>query len=452
MSDPPPRLDLTPGARYVALATLREEEVKPLSFIEIITIGDELVEGRLVDTNAGWLSDRLGLEGFSVVRHTSVGDDRAVIVEALRQAAERSDAVIVTGGLGPTTDDLTAECAAEAFHQPVVRFEEALEHVKRYYASRNRVMSPVNAKQADLPAHAQILPNPWGTAVGFEVDAGRCRLYFMPGVPREMYGIFGETVLPDLRARLTPQPSRVASLRIFGLGESNVGELLQGLEGDAPAGTALTIQYRASFPEIQVRLVLKGAPDAPTDAGLQPLLEEAHRRLARYVYAHGIGSLDTSLAEVVLEDARRGGAQLAVAESCTGGLLGALLTAIPGSSDVFRGGVVAYHNDAKVALLGVPPELLAEHGAVSGPVAEAMASGARQRLGATHAVSITGIAGPGGGTPDKPVGTVWIGLAGPEGVRCRAFHFPLERERVRLVSAWTALGQLRRALTSTEGG
>lgn len=410
---------------------------KPLSHIEIITIGDELVEGRLIDSNAGHLSQRLTFEGLQVVRHVSVGDVRGQIIAALRESAERSDAVIVTGGLGPTTDDLTAECAAEAFGRSLARSEEALVHLTSFFEARGRKMAPNNLKQADLPDGAGLLPNPWGTAVGFSVDHGACRLYFMPGVPREMSNIFEATVAPDLRARLPASPALVATLRVFGIGESDVGHALDGLGAHLPEGLSLTVQYRASFPEIHVRLLLRG----PADVGegvLAGLKADALGRLGHNVFSDG-GLEAPELAEVLLAEARAAGVTLATAESCTGGMVGALLTAIPGSSDAYVGGAVAYANTLKIGVLGVPAALIEAHGAVSAEVAEAMAAGARERFGADYAVSVTGIAGPGGGGPDKPVGTVWFAWAGPDGVTARGVRLFGDRGMVRRQAVMIAL-------------
>lgn len=417
-----------------------------MSHIEIITVGDELVEGRLVDSNAAHLSDLLTNNGLTVVRHTSVGDDRAQVGASLKEAASRSDAVIVTGGLGPTTDDLTAECAAQVFNMPLERDPQALAHVERFFASRGREMAPNNRKQADLPRGSELLPNPRGTAVGFKLKAGSCRLYFMPGVPSEMAPMFEDHVLPDLRTFLPAEGALVATLRIFGIGESDVGQRLEGLDVGLPEGVGLTVQYRATVPEIAVRLLVRGSTGQER-AALSQVTADALARLQRHVFAWADGPVAPDLAEVVLAEARRSGARLAVAESCTGGLVGGALTAIPGSSEVFMGGVIAYADDAKRGLLDVPASLLAEHGAVSGEVAEAMARGALARLGATHAVAVTGIAGPGGGTEEKPVGTVWFGIASPAGVSSRRLRFPFDRERIRAFSVFTALTLLRRSLT-----
>jgi nicotinamide-nucleotide amidase len=310
------------------------------------------------------------------------------------------------------------------------------------FARMGRTMTPNNEKQAWLPGGSMLIENPRGTACGFRLDAGACRLYFMPGVPHEMKAMFEAAVLPDLRARLEPEPVRVAGFRTFGLGESKVGSLLEDLRAEPPG--ALFIQYRAAFPEVHVRLCLTGfaADDPAGDRELERLADEAARRLGHAVFTRG----EESLPAVVLELLKARNATLSVAESCTGGLLSSLLTAVPGSSEAFEGGVVSYSNTLKQTLLDVPAELLEAHGAVSRPVAETMASGARAHLGTTWALAITGIAGPGGGSAEKPVGTVYIALAGPEGVQAKHQFFAGDRDRVRTYSAYTALEMLRRAL------
>lgn len=410
--------------------------------IEILTTGDELVEGRLTDTNSAWMSTRLFEAGLKVIRHTSVGDDRAGIRAALLEAAGRAGAVLVSGGLGPTTDDLTAEVAADAFGRAVVLYPEALEHTRSVFARMGRTMTANNEKQAWLPEGCTLIPNARGTATGFCLEVGACRLYFMPGVPREMHGMFEHFVLPDLLKRLPKQALRIAAFKTMGLGESKVGALLQDLQ--APSPGRLLIQYRAASPEVHVRLVLSGYAEweRAGDEVLDAMCQEVRKRLGSAIFAEQDENLPASLLRLL----RSAGASLAVAESCTGGMVGAELTAIPGASDAFWGGVVAYDNRIKQALLGVEEELLTTQGAVSEAVAVAMADGARTRLGTTYGLSVTGVAGPGGGSEAKPVGTVWVGLAGPEGTSARRLFFPGERERIRRYATWSVLDWLRRHL------
>lgn len=303
-------------------------------------------------------------------------------------------------------------------------------------------MTPNNEKQAWLPAGCGLIENRRGTATGFTIDEGSCRLYFMPGVPKELYGMFQGMVLPDLQERLSPGVVRVSALKLMGLGESKVGDLLQSLTVEPPG--QLTIQYRAAMPEVHVRLCLRGyeAWESAGDEVLASLTEEAVRRLGAAVYTQG----DETLAQTIVEGLSARSQTVATAESCTGGLASAELTSVPGSSRAFLGGIVSYANDVKQALLGVPAALLAEHGAVSEPVAAAMAAGVRERLGTTFGLATTGIAGPGGGTEDKPVGTVFIALAGPESITVRKLFFSGDRERIRRYTAFSCLDLLRRHL------
>ena len=300
--------------------------------IEIITIGDELIDGRLVDTNAGELSAKLTDLGFHTTEHRSVGDDMDGMVEALRTAAARADAVLVSGGLGPTGDDLTALAAAAAFGLEIARFEEALDHTRRFFTVRGREMPPNNAKQADLPSGCTILPNPEGTAVGFRLDAGSCRLYFMPGVPRELRRMADDSILPDLMDRLTASPPMVASLKIFGKGESEVAQLLDGIGDGVPDGMKLVVQYRATFPEIHVRLVIEGGDHSAAAAVLDRLTDDAQRRLGHHVFAVGGPCLNIDYPSWAAATIVEAGLSVAAAEIASAGALAKLL----GTSDAGR--------------------------------------------------------------------------------------------------------------------
>lgn len=413
-----------------------------MAHIEILTIGDELVEGRLIDTNSGWMSQQLFDAGYEVARHVSVGDRRAEMVTALKLAASRSDAVLISGGLGPTTDDFTAQTAAEAFGRELVLYPEALEHVQKMFARMNRPMTKNNEQQAWLPAGCRLIENRRGTATGFIVEEGACRLYFMPGVPREMMGMVEDTVIPDIKARLEGRAIRIASFKLMGLGESKVGALLEDLAVEPPG--KLVIQYRAASPEVHVRLCLTGyeAWESAGDELLASLTAETLRRLGPSVYTQD----KVTLPERVVTLLKARGETVATAESCTGGMTSMELTSVSGASEVFPGGIVSYANRAKAALLGVPDALLETHGAVSPEVADAMARGARAQFGTTYGLGITGIAGPTGGTPEKPVGLVYVALATPDNVEVRKMFFPGERDRIRRYSAFTALDLLRRHL------
>jgi nicotinamide-nucleotide amidase len=415
--------------------------------IEIITIGDELVEGRLVDTNAALLSARLADAGYRVARHVSVGDDRGEIVDALRAAAGRSDAVLVSGGLGPTDDDLTAEAAAEAFGRKILRHAEALDHVREFFAERGRRMTKNNEKQADLPSGCELMANPHGTATGFRIVADGCRLSFMPGVPRELEAMFAASVLPDLQSTFPGRPPLVWTLKVFGKGESEVAQMLEGLVEDLPDGTDFTVQYRASFPEIHLRLVLPDDHGEPGRVVLQRIAEEASRRLAKYLFASGEGEVVTSLGDRVISDFRRAGVTFAAADAGTGGVLAQLIVDAPGSSEVFRGGVIAPSVEDRARLLGTPPDTTADGDPASPDLAEAMADSVRERCGADLGVAVVGLPGAG---DDFLEGRLVVAIAGATGRSSRDFDFPLEPGRFRSLAAHIALAMLRQAVAEAQ--
>ncbi len=406
---------------------------------EILSTGDEVLTGQIVDTNAAFLADQMGSLGFEVVRHTTVGDDRAMLAAAFRQLGASADVVLCTGGLGPTVDDLTTEVAAEVLGAALRLDEPALAYMEGLWKSRGRPMPENNRKQALIPAPADVLPNPIGTAPGFAVRIDRAWFFFMPGVPREMKRMFAEQVVPRLQAlRSEPTVFEVRVLRSFGLTESATDQALAGLEGRFPG---VKLGFRAHFPEIQIKLTVKGADVAAAKAQLDAAAAEVRQRIGAHVFSEG-----APIEEVVGDALRREKATLAAAESCTGGLVAQMITAVPGSSEYFDRGFVTYTNQAKMDFLGVGEDVLREHGAVSEPCARAMAEGARARARTTYAVSVTGVAGPGGGTPETPVGLVFVALAGPGGTVVRRLRWPGQREQVRAISAMVALDMVRRSL------
>jgi len=397
---------------------------------EVLTTGTELVRGDLQDTNASFVAGRLTERGLVVARFSTVGDDRARIVDAIRAASERADVVVVTGGLGPTTDDLTAACAAEARGVGLVRHEPSVDAIRRRFEAIGLPMTPNNEKQADFPDGADVLPNARGTAPGFAMTIGRARFFFLPGVPHEMKHMLEEEVLGRLPA--AEAAPTVRRLRVFGMAEAAIDAALAGIEGSHPG---VVLGYRATFPEVEVKVQATAGTREAADTIADRAFEVVRERLGRHVVALG----DSSLPRAVGDALRERQWTLAVAESCTGGLVGALVTEVPGSSEYFLLGVVAYANAAKESLLGVPPETIAAHGAVSRETAIAMAQGVRARAGATIGVATTGIAGPGGGTPDKPVGLVHLAVAGPSGVVHKERTWRGDRARVRRLAAHAAL-------------
>ena len=412
---------------------------------EILTIGDELLRGEIVDTNKSLLSERLLRFDVETRFHSSVCDDPADMTDAFRRAASRADVVIVSGGLGPTRDDITLEVLAQCFGRELRRHEPSLAAIRAFFGRLGREMSPSNEKQALLPAGAEVLPNPVGTAPGCMLEVERSVFFCLPGVPRELVRMLDQEVLPRLAMRLRPAGAgvmRATLLRTFGMGESTLEDELKDLAREE--GVALG--FRTAFPDNYLRPVARGATEAEASARLERVCEAIRARLGPLIYGRDDETLELALGRLLVERRRT----LAVAESCTGGLLAQRISAVPGASRYFRGGVVAYANEAKRDLLGVPEPLLAAHGAVSAPVARAMAEGARARLGADLAVSTTGISGPDGGTAEKPVGLVFVGFADAGGSDAYEFLFPFDRERHRLVTSQVALDWVRRALLGEE--
>ncbi|MBM4381870.1 MAG: competence/damage-inducible protein A [Deltaproteobacteria bacterium] len=407
---------------------------------EVLTIGDELLRGEIVDSNKSFLSEKLlGIE-VETRFHASVNDDPADMRDAFLRAADRSEIVLVSGGLGPTRDDLTVEVLAQTFGRALVQHEPSLRRIEEFFARNQRAMSPSNAKQALVPEGCEVLPNPVGTAPGCMLDVGRAVFFCMPGVPRELYRMMEEQVLPRVAARLGGSRGvmRAALLRTFGLGESNLEDTL----ADVGREEGVILGFRTAFPDNFLRPVARAKTAPEADAKLARASAAIEAKLGPLVYTRGDETMESVVGRMLAER----GLTLATAESCTGGLIGARLTAVAGSSRYYRGGVVAYANEAKRDLLGVSEALLREHGAVSAPVARAMAEGARARLGADLALATTGISGPDGGTPEKPVGLVWIALASKDGTEAEQMIFPFDRERHRVITAQTALDWVRRSL------
>ncbi len=389
--------------------------------IEVLTVGDELVEGRLTDTNAGVMSTRLADAGLAVGRHTSVGDDLGEMVSVLREIAGRADAVLISGGLGPTTDDLTTEAVARAFDRRLVRHPVAVAHIEAFFARRDRPMTPNNLKQADLPESAVLIPNPRGTAVGFHLDAGRCRLYSMPGVPREMEGMLDDTVLPDLLTRLPGDPPRVATLKLFGIGESDAGHRLDGLGGDLPSGARLVVQYRATFPEIHIRLVLRGG----TQDTLAALVDNVRTRIGHHVFAVGGARCETTLAEIVAAALAETGATVAIADAFAGGRAAGMLAAA--RPETVAGAMVAGDAGRLTRMLDLDRE----------PAPVTVAARAAERLAASHGAAVL----------QGPDGAPGIAVIGPRGAALtRDLVFPFDTPRMRTLSAWACLELLRRLL------
>ena len=407
----------------------------------VLSIGTELTRGELVNTNAAWLAAALTELGFEVVEAAVVDDDRDRIVAALRRLGGSASVVVCTGGLGPTTDDITAAAVAHAVGVALQRDEASLERIRRRLEKLGRELSESNAKQADFPAGAEVLANAVGSAPGFAVRLGEALAFFMPGVPREMTAMFEEQVVPRIRA-MAPNDSHQIRYRTFGLPESLVGDRLAGIEA---AFAGITLGYRAHFPEIEVKVLARAATRAEAHALCERAAAEVRQRLADVIY----GEAEDTFAGVVGRALRAKGYTFAIAESCTGGLVGHMITREPGASEYLLVDAVTYANSAKTRLLGVGEEVIRGHGAVSSEVACAMAEGVKHVSGADVALSLTGIAGPAGGTEEKPVGTVFIAVAGPGGVKVLERHYSGDRHRIQTMAAYEGLDLVRQLCAST---
>lgn len=409
----------------------------------LLAIGDEIVSGITTDTNSGFLAEQLRAVGVEPVAGFSAPDDEDAITRAFERALEEADVAISTGGLGPTADDLTTPVVARLAGRPLRLDEPSLAAIEERFRGRGLPMPENNRKQALLPEGSTVVPNPLGTAPGFICPVGRGgairHVVCLPGVPREMRRMAVETVIPWLEGLNPGRRFLSRTFSTFGLTESRLDELLAGVAGPTEARVA----FRAAFPHIQVRFTVSGASGDPLEARMDVLEARVRERLGSHLYAVG----DEGLEETVGRLLRERGLTLGVAESCTGGLIGDRITDVPGSSEYFLMGVVTYSNAAKQRLLGVRAATLLEHGAVSMRTAEEMAEGIRQLSGADLGLSTTGIAGPDGGTPEKPVGTVCVGLAWEGGSWSRRYDLgERSRDWVKGMTAQMALDRVRRWL------
>lgn len=410
---------------------------------EIISIGTELLLGQIVDTNAVYLSQQLAELGISLFYRATVGDNPQRLDEVLQIARERSQLIICTGGLGPTEDDITSEGISRACAAPLQLDEKAAQELEAWFTRRGRTMTENQRKQAMIPAGAQIIPNPVGTAPGFIVQYEGVTFMAFPGPPEEMHTMWQATAWPYLRA-LSPEIIYSRTLRFCGIGEGPLEMLLKPV---ISVQNKVTVAPYAKTIEAHIRLTTKAESEEAALALIAPVEAEIRQLAGSYLY----GIDEQSLEEVIGLLLRERKETLSVAESCTGGSLGARMTNIPGCSDYFLGGVISYANELKSALLKVPDNILEQDGAVSGSCAVAMAEGVRTATGADWALSITGIAGPGGGSEEKPVGTVYIGLAN-SGKATQVKHLLLggERETVRRRAVQEALVLLREYLLAAE--
>jgi competence/damage-inducible protein CinA-like protein len=404
---------------------------------EIIAIGSELLTPYRLDTNSLYLTDELNKLGIRVIHKAVVGDSRDEMRSSFRHALDRADLIIASGGLGPTDDDLTRETVADLLGRKLSLNEEILRGIQERFRRFARTMPEINARQAMVPQGAVVLPNPRGTAPGLWIEPEGHIVILLPGPPAELKGLFESEVRARLARHGSSERLYTRDLRITGLPESEVEQRVRPLYEMYP-DTETTILASPTGIQLHPRVWSRDAAQA------EKLLEEIVSRMALALGEHLYSTKGESLEEVVARELLENRATIAVAESCTGGMLAERLTNIPGSSTYFLGGVVCYSNDLKTSLVNVPPDLIESKGAVSSEVALALADGIRKFTGATLGIGVTGIAGPGGGTPEKPVGLVHIGISDERGPRERAFRFPGDRERIRTQATQTALDTVRR--------
>jgi nicotinamide-nucleotide amidase len=390
-------------------------------YAELLTIGDEILFGQITDTNSQWMSQQLSDIGIKVIRKTSVGDQEEEILNAFAEAEKRADVILITGGLGPTSDDLTKPCLSQYFNSPLVMNEKALQEVTAFFKSRGRELTELNRQQAALPAACEKIANPVGTAPGMWFDRGNKIFMSMPGVPHEMKRMMRDHVLPRLKNKFELPVIHHQVIRTIGQGESFLAEKIANWEKALPAHIKLA--YLPSLGEVKLRLTCYGE-------SFEKLKEEANHqtqllvdRIGSYIYGYGEDPIEVAIGKLLSEK----NLTLSIAESCTGGNVSRMITSVPGSSSYFQGSIIPYSYEIKMAQLGIKPETLQEYGAVSEQTIVEMATNVRQRFSTTIGVATSGIAGPGGATPEKPVGTVWIAYADEQRVITKKLQLSTER-------------------------
>ncbi|MCG2778145.1 MAG: competence/damage-inducible protein A [Desulfobacterales bacterium] len=406
---------------------------------EIITIGNELSSGRTLDLNSWYAAGRLTASGLRVTRITSVGDDHKMVSDALKRAVEASRFVIVTGGLGSTDDDITNEIVAQALNRPLCLDQQMLKQIKDHARARKIKITSSLEKMAWMPEGSRML-NPEGTACGFSLIEKEVHLYFLPGVPDQMRYLMDKIVLPEILSRYKTLPiMRQRILKLYGLNEPGIAEIFKKIQGKTGN---IVFGFYPRFPENHITISLRGQDEPTVTKELDRVEMEVRRLVGSYIFAAGDQNMEEVVGHLLLEK----NLSISVAESCTGGLIGHRLTNVPGSSSYFHGGVVVYSNQSKVDLLRVDPRTLETHGAVSERTVEEMARGVKDRIKTDLGLAVTGIAGPDGGTRQKPVGTVHVGLAAREKTFSREYRFWGNRVQVKLNSSMMALDWVRRYL------
>ncbi|NOY68858.1 MAG: competence/damage-inducible protein A [Deltaproteobacteria bacterium] len=417
---------------------------------EILSTGDEVCSGAVIDSNAAFIADHLARAGVRVARHTCVGDDLKEICDAVSQIAGRADIVVATGGLGPTMDDLTSEAVAMAAGAPLVEDQKALESIKAIFTRFSKSMTESDAKQAMLPKGARPIINDAGTAPGFLLKISKCSFFFLPGVPREMERMLIRSVIPMIESECLSDFSRQVSMQrifsLFGIPEAEVNGRIKDLENKFKG---IKIGMIARFPVIYVKLTGSGEDERATNQALEESGRAVLERLGKWIFSEKGETMEAVVGRLL----RKSGATLGVAESCTGGLIADRVTNIAGSSDYFLFSAVTYANSAKTGILGVDPGIIEKYGAVSEETTRAMASGVLSICNADFGIAVSGIAGPGGGSDDKPVGTLCVGLATSEKTISKKFWFPFPaRLANKRIFSETALDMLRRELLHSDPG
>jgi len=406
---------------------------------ELITIGDELLYGHVLDTNASFIGEKVAEAGIELVYHTTVGDQAENLINAIAQAMNRVDIVLTTGGLGPTHDDITKKIICKYFKRQLVFHEEILKELEKKYKAQGIKMPAINQNQALLPQGAKFLENSIGSALGIVIEEHGKTFVSMPGVPSEMKLMVTEQLMPLLKKLALGQVISHRKLRTIGIMESVIFEKVKDIVEEK---SIIEIAFLPSFRGVDIRLTAKAKDGAEAKQAIEALEARFTERIGKYIFGYD----NEELPDIIGKLLRERNATIAVAESCTGGLLGKLFTDIPGSSEYFLGGVIAYSNDIKTKILNVPALTLERHGAVSAETARHMADGVRNLTGAMIGVSITGVAGPTGGTLEKPVGLTYVGLATPDGLKSKDLHYGKDRERNRQRAAYSAMDVVRRYL------
>ena len=409
--------------------------------VEIITIGDELLIGQVIDTNSAWIAEQLNMIGIKVHQITSISDDQQHILTTLSEATGRAQLILITGGLGPTNDDITKQTLCRFFNTSLIFSEDAYKNVEKLFAARGYPVTEINRLQAMVPANCRVIPNPNGTAPCMWFEKNGCIYISMPGVPFEMKAIMEQEIIPQL---LNKQNKVIIHRTILteGVGESHLASIIEPWENSLPS--FLKLAYLPQPGMVRLRLTAYGTDRIE----LQDAINKAEKELYPYAGSYIFGFDNDTMESVIGQLLRNKGMTLSTAESCTGGNIAQLITSIAGSSDYFKGSVVAYSNEIKEQFLGVPHQLIVENGAVSEQTVIAMAKGIRERFATSYSIAVSGIAGPGGGTNEKPVGTTWIAIATPTETIARKFMFGDHRGRNIRKASMAALNMLRGKLIS----